>query len=497
MRRGLKVALAAVVVAAVPLAGHAASKKDSIVIGMTLEPPGLDPTTGAAAAIGEIVHYNIFEGLMKIEGSGKVVPLLADGEPQVSADALTYTFHLKKGVKFSNGEPLTAADVKFTFERDGAEKSTNKEKNVFANIAAIDTPDDTTVVLHLKAPNPNLLFNLGENTGVILEPKSADSDATQPVGTGPYTLDKWVKGASISLVKWDGFRDAAKIRIKSATFRIINDAAAQTASVLSGDVDAFPRFNNFDAVKQLQANAKLTVEIGSTEGKTIVAINNKKKPFDDVRVRRALAYAIDRNAVDKAGANGYGKPIGSHYTPTDPYYIDLTKTYPYDPAKAKALLKEAGVQTPLDITLKLPPVPYARQGGEVVAAELGKVGINAKIENVEWAQWLDNVLKPPHNYDLTIISHVEPRDLNIYANPEYYYQYDSAKYQEIYKNLSTATADADIKKWTEAAQKQLAEDAVNVYLFALPQVVVVKKGLKGFWRSSPIFANDLSAVHWD
>jgi peptide/nickel transport system substrate-binding protein len=434
---------------------------------------------------------------MKIEGDGKVVPLLSDGEPQVSADALTYTFHLKKGVKFSNGEPLTSADVKFTFERDGADKSTNKEKTVFANIASIDTPDDTTAVLHLKAPNPNLLFNLGENTGVILEPKSADTDATQPVGTGPYTLKDWTKGASITLVKRDDFRDAAKIKIKSATFRIINDAAAQTASVLSGDVDAFPRFNNFDAVKQLQANGSLTVQIGSTEGKTIVSINNKKKPFDDVRVRRALAYAIDREAVNKAAANGLGKIIGSHYTPTDPYYIDLSKTYPYDPAKAKALLKEAGVQTPLEITLRLPPPPYARLSGEVVAAELAKVGINAKIENVEWAQWISTVLNPPHNFDLTIISHVEPRDLNIYANPDYYYQYDSAKYQEIYKKLSTATADADIKKWTEAAQKQLAEDAVNVYLFALPQVEVTKKGLKGFWKNSPVFANDLSAVHWD
>ncbi|HEY1722285.1 MAG TPA: ABC transporter substrate-binding protein [Magnetospirillaceae bacterium] len=497
MVRKLNIALAAVAVAALPLAAHAAKKSDAIVIGMTLEPPGLDPTTGAAAAIGEIVHYNIFEGLMKIDGDGSVVPLLAEGKPEVAADAKTYTFHLKKGVKFSNGEALTAADVKFTFERDGAEKSTNKEKAVFANITAIDTPDDSTVVLHLKDPNPNLLFNLGENTGVILEPKSADADATKPVGTGPYTLGEWVKGSSIKLVKWDGFRDAAKIKIKTATFRIINDAAAQTAAVLSGDVDAFPRFNNFDSVKQLQADARLSVVIGSTEGKTIISTNNKKKPFDDVRVREAMAYAIDREAVNKAAVNGYGKLIGSHYTPTDPYYIDLTKMHPYDPAKAKALLKEAGVQLPLEVSLKLPPVPYARNSGEVVAAELGKVGINVKIENVEWAQWLDNVLKAPHNFDLTIISHVEPRDLNIYANPDYYFQYDSKEFQDIYKNLSTSTADADIKKWTEAAQKLLAKDAVNVYLFALPQVVVTKKGLKGFWKSSPVFANDLSAVHWD
>ncbi len=495
MVKKLNIALAAIAVAALPLAAQAAKKSDSIVIGMTLEPPGLDPTTGAAAAIGEIVHYNIFEGLTKIEGDGKIEPLLAE-KWDVGADAKTYTFHLRKGVKYSNGEAFNAADVKFSFERFGAEKSTNKEKSVFANIASIDTPDDATVVLHLKDPNPNLLFNLGENTGVILEPKSADNDATAPVGTGPYKLGEWVKGSSISLVKSDSYREPGKIKIAKATFRIINDAAAQTAAVLAGDVDAFPRFNNFDAVKQLQANAKLTVVFGSTEGKTIISTNNKKAPFDKLEVRQALAYAIDREAVNKAAVNGYGKLIGSHYTPTDPDYIDLTKTYPYNPEKAKELLKKAGVSN-LEVSLKLPPVPYARNSGEVVAAELGKVGIKVNIENVEWAQWLDTVLKAPHNFDLTIISHVEPRDLNIYANPEYYFQYDSKKFQEIYKGLSTATTDADIKKYTVEAQKQLAADAVNVYLFALPQVVVTKKGLKGFWKSSPIFANDLSQVHWD
>ena len=487
------IVLAGLAVATLPLTGQAASKKDSIIIGMTLEPtPGLDPTTAAAAAIGEVVHYNIFEGLTKIQGDGKVVPLLAE-KWEIAPDAKTYTFHLRKGVKFSNGEALTSADVKFTFERDGAEKSTNKEKTVFANILSIETPDDTTAVLHLKDPNPNLLFNLGENTGVILEPKSADAAGTQPIGTGPYKLGEWVKGASITLVKSDSYRDAAKIKITKATFRFINDVAAQVASVLSGDVDAFPRFNAFDAVKQVQGDAKLTVTIGSTEGKTIVSTNNKKPPFDNVLVRQALAYAIDRNAVNTAAANGLGKAIGSHYTPTDPYYKDLTKTYPYDPEKAKALLKQAGVTTPLEISLKLPPPPYARLGGEVVAAELAKVGINAKIENVEWAQWIDGVFTKK-NYDLTIISHVEPRDLNVYANPNYYFQYDSAKFQEIYKGLSTATNGADIKKYTEEAQKQLADDAVNVYLFALPQVVVTKKNVKGFWANSPIFANDLSEV---
>ncbi|HUC67375.1 MAG TPA: ABC transporter substrate-binding protein [Stellaceae bacterium] len=484
---------AALVFALLPAAAHAA--KDTLVLGMTLEPPGLDPTTGAAAAIGEVTQYNVYEGLTKIEENGKVTPLLAQSWT-ISPDQKTYTFKLQPGVKFQNGEPFTSADVKFTFERDDAPDSTNKEKaSVFAKIARIDTPDPLTVVLTLKEVNANLLFNLGEDTGVILEPKSAATDATHPVGTGPFAFADWVKGSSITLTKWPGYRAADKIKLDKVTFRFINDPAAQVAAVLAGDVDGFPRFGALDSLKQLQSDPRFTVAIGSTEGKTIVAINNKRKPFDDVRVRRALAYAIDRKAVIAGASNGLGVPIGSHYTPNDPGYVDLTGLYPYDPAKATALLKEAGVKTPLDVTLKLPPPPYARQGGQIVAAELAQIGINAKIENIEWAQWLDGVYKHK-NYDLTIVSHVEPRDLANYADPDFYYQYDSSKFRALMDDVNTAPDEAARLKALAAAQRQLAEDAVNVFLYVLPQVSVAKAGLHGLWHNSPIFANDLSAVYW-
>ena len=471
-----------------------ARKDGSAVLGIVLEPPGLDPTMAPAASIGEIVHYSVLEGLTKINMDGSITPLLAESW-SIDPDGKSYTFKLKKGVKFHDGEAFDAADVKFSFERAKAEGSTNKAKKaVFDNIARIDTPDPSTVIVVLNQADGNFLFRMGENTAVILDPKSAATTSTKPIGTGPFKFDSWAKGASVTLVKNDAYRSAAAVKLKKVTYRFISDNAAQVAALLAGDVDGIPRGVSAQNVKQFQSDARFSVTIGGTEGKTIVSINNKKKPFDDVRVRRALAAAIDRKAVIDGSSEGYGKPIGSHLVPSDAGYIDLTGANPYNPEKAKALLKEAGVALPLNVTLSLPPPPYARQAGEIVAAQLAKVGINAKIENVEWAQWLSGPFKG--NFDLTIISHVEPLDFDRYADPKYYWGYDSKAYNKL---LADYNSSADAKTRTKLIgdiQRQLATDAVNVYLYQLPQFAIGKKQLKGMWSSSPIFANDLAALSW-
>ncbi|HLH49155.1 MAG TPA: ABC transporter substrate-binding protein, partial [Roseiarcus sp.] len=232
-----------------------------------------------------------------------------------------------------------------------------------------------------------------------------------------------------------------------------------------------------------------------TEGKTILALNNKRKPLDELKVRQAIAYAVDRKAIIDGAQNGLGVPIGSHLTPNDPGYIDLTGEYPHDPAKSKALLKEAGVTTPLTLSLILPPPTYARDGGQIIASELAEVGIQAKIENVEWAQWLSGVYKGK-NYDMTIVSHVEPLDIGIYANPDYYYQYDNKDFQDIIAKMNAAPDLATFKKYMGEAQKKIADDCVNVFLFQLQQFNVADAKLQGTWKNAPIFANDLSAMSW-
>ncbi len=488
------VKLCALLLAAVTLSAFAQNRKDSAVLGMVLEPPGLDPTMAPAAAIGEIVHYNILEGLTKIHVDGRVTPLLAESW-SMDPDGKTYTFKLRKGVKFSDGETLDSSDVKFSFERAKDEKSTNKaKKGVFDNISSISTPDPLTVILVLNNTDGNFLFRMGENTAVILDPKSAANTATQPVGTGPYTLTDWKKGSSVTLTKWSSFRDAANIKLNKVTFRFINDPAAHVAALLAGDIDAMPRLGGVQSLKQFQADKRFTVALGSTAGKGIMTINNKKKPFDDVRVRRALMHAIDRKAFIDGVLEGLAQPIGSHMAPTDAGYVDLTGVYAYNPEKAKALLKEAGIATPLDVTLTLPPPQYARKGGEVIAAQLAKVGINAKIENVEWAQWLSGPFKG--NFDLTVINHVEPLDFMQYANAGYYWGYDSKAFRDLAaKYAAEGNAKERIKLFGDI-QKMLTADAVNAFIFNPAQVAVSKKGLKGVWASSPIFANDLSALSW-
>ena len=217
--------------------------KDSVTIGMVLEPPGLDPTSAPAAAIGEVTHYNIFEGLTKINEDFSVTPLLAE-KWTFSPDLKTLTFTLKPNVKFQDDEPFSSKDVKFSFERFAAKDSTNKDKAFFASIELIDTPDPMTVVLKFKEPSFEALFHLGMDTAVILDEKSAASEATNPVGTGPYKLASWTKGSSITLDKWDGFRDAAKIPIAAC------DLPLHLRSVGGGRGDARRRRRRVPALRQ-------------------------------------------------------------------------------------------------------------------------------------------------------------------------------------------------------------------------------------------------------
>ena len=388
--------LATGAIAAVPLTTSlgalAQGRKDAVTLAMTLEPPGLDPTAGAASAIAEIVQYNIFETLTKINPDGSVSPLLAESW-EVSPDLKTYTFKLRRGVKFQNGEPFTAAAVKFSYDRAGGEKSTNKDKRTFAGITT-QVVDDYTVVLLNKEIDPDLLFILGQATSIIVEPKSADTNANKPVGTGPYQLQAWNKGSSVVLTAWDGYRDAKAIKIKRATFRFISDPAAQVAALLAGDVDAFPRVTP-RSVPQFKTNPKFQVVVSGSRAKTILAINNGKKPLDDVRVRRAMNMAIDRKAIVQRIMDGMATPA-YQYMPDGMFgALPQAPEIKYDPEGAKKLLAEAGYPNGFEVGMNCPNDRYVNDGNicQAVAANLARVGVKVNLQAETKGTYFPKILR--------------------------------------------------------------------------------------------------------
>ena len=470
-----------------------ASARTDIIVGMQLEPPNLDPTGGAAAAIDEVVYANIFEGLTRFGSDGSINPALAKSWT-VSDDGLSYSFVLNENVKFHDGSELDGNDVLFSLDRARSEDSTNAQKALFKGISAVEVVDALTVKITLSEPNGNLPFNLAWGDAVIVAEESVGDAKTAPVGTGPFQFSNWVQGDRIEIVKNENYwGEAAKL--DKVTFKFISEPTAAFAALLAGDVDTFPVFPAPENLPIFDADPRFKVVVGSTEGETILSTNNKQAPFDNVLVRQALAHAIDRSAIIDGAMFGYGTPIGTHFAPHHPAYVDLTGDSAYDPEKAKALLAEAGLADGFETTLKLPPPSYARRGGEIIAAQLREVGIRAEISNLEWAQWLEQVFRGK-DYGLTIVSHTEPMDINIYARPDYYFQYDNPEFGALIETLD-ATSDADARtELMQQAQTIISGDYVNGYLFQLAKTGVADSRVMGLWENSPTQANDMTGVYW-
>lgn len=467
---------------------------DRLVLGLPLEPPNLDPTTGAAAAVDEIVYGNIFEGLTRITANGQAAPALAESW-DVSPDGLTWVFHLRRGVRFQDGTPFDAAVAKFSLDRITAPNSTNAQKALFEPIASVTVVDPLTLRIALRRPIAALPSLLGWGDAVMVAPGSAATNATQPVGTGPYRLTNWQKGASLTLTRNDEYWGAAP-RIGAVVFRFISDPSAAFAAMSAGDIDAFPNYPAPENVEQFRRDPRFKVMVGASEGKVILGINNRIAPFNDVRVRRAIALSIDRNELIDGAMFGFGEPIGSHFARQDAGYVDLTGRYPHDPARARALLAEAGYPNGIDVTLRLPPRPYARRSGEVLAAQLAQAGIRVKIENLEWAQWLDQVFKR-HQFDLTIVEHVEPMDYDIYGRKDYYFGYDSAAFDALLARLNAAPDEATRLAVLGDIQRRIADDSVNGFLFQSSRIGIWKANLNGLWVNAPIAANVVSGAYFE
>lgn len=475
------------------LAGMAQAKTN-IVVGQQLEPPHLDPTSAAAGAIDQVLYANVFEGLTRFGPDGSVNPGLAQSW-KISEDGLTYTFFLQPDVVFHDGTALDAGDVKFTLDRARDETSQNAQKALFEGIDTVEVFDDLTVVVTLSAPNGNFLFNLAWGDAVIVAPESIGEIKQMPVGTGAFEFDDWVQGDQITLLRNDDYW-GTPAQLTQVTFKFIDDPTAAFAAVMAGDVDVFGGYPAPENLPQFEADPRFQVLVGSTEGETILSINNQMAPLDNVLVRQAIAHAIDRQAIIDGAMFGLGTPIGTHFAPHNPDYVDLTGGSAYDPEKARALLAEAGLADGFSTTLKLPPPSYARRGGEIIQAQLRDVGIEVEISNLEWSQWLEEVFKGK-TYGLTIVSHTEPFDIGIYARPDYYFQYDSAAFQALNTALTAETDPAARSDLLRQMQEMIAADYVNGYLFQLATPTVAHAKIRGLWKDAPTQATDLTGVYWD
>jgi ABC-type dipeptide/oligopeptide/nickel transport system permease component/ABC-type transport system substrate-binding protein len=476
MRAWILAAATLLAVGSAPASTAGPAHGGRIVVGMQLEPPVLDPTASPASAISEALYGNVYEGLVQFAPDGSPAPSLASSW-DVSDDGRSYLFHLRAGVRFHDGTPFDASAAKFSLDRALAPGSVNPQRARIAKIRAVEVVDPLELRVLLTRRSAGLLESLAWGAFVMVSPRSAADDAVHPVGTGPFAFAEWRRGDSLRLERNPGYR-GRPASLDEVTFKFIADPTAAYAALMAGDVDVFANYPAPESFAQFTADPRFRTLAASSEMETVLALNERIAPLGNLLVRRAISHALDRRAIIDGAMFGHGTPIGSHFPPRNPAYVDLTGRYPYDPARARALLAEAGYPHGLSLSLKLPPPSYARRSGEIVAAELAEVGIRVRIENLEWAQWLDQVFTR-HDFDMSIVGHAEPMDYDIYARDGYYFGYSSPEFKALIAELDDSFDPARRRRLLGEIQRKIAEDAVNGFLFQHPRLDVWNARIHG------------------
>ncbi|MGZ0711605.1 ABC transporter substrate-binding protein (plasmid) [Coraliomargarita sp. W4R53] len=481
MRKPLLVA-SALAVSALALAGcstsgdsteaEATSDDATIFVGSLYEPQNLSNTQGGGQGVTEALNGNVYEGLYKLTDGGEVEPLLADNV-EVSDDGLTYTVTLRDDVTFHSGTPLTSADVKASVEAVIAEDSKSARKSSFGPISEIATPDDQTVVFTLSERSISFLYNL---TYVWVVGPDASVDAAD--GTGPYTLDEWRQGSTLTLERSDEYwgDPAANAEV---VFTYFTDATAENNALLTGEVDIVTSIQSPDALAQFEDNSDFTVSEGTSTTKELLAFNDKVAPFDDALVRKAVYSAVDTEQLLSAVWGDYGTLIGSMVPPTDPWYVDLTDVNPYDPELSRALLAEAGYEDGFTFTLDTPNYDPHPVVAEFLQSQLAEVGITVDINTISADEWYTKIFQE-RDFDATLQEHVNDRDVVWYGNPDFYWGYDNADVQQwVSEAEQSETVEAQTELLMEV-NRQIAEDAASVWLYLYPQIVVADSDLSGY-----------------
>ncbi|MFZ0215830.1 MAG: ABC transporter substrate-binding protein [Candidatus Dormiibacterota bacterium] len=473
------------------------TSKQKISLGIQQEPTSTDIVGDANASIGALLRDNVFEGLVRIDADGNVVPQLASSW-DVSSDGTQYTFRLRPNAKWHDGSAFTAQDVKYSWQRamDPSATPPNPYPEYWAPVQSIDVVDPTTVKVTLKQYSFNFLFHMTAAAASIVSQAAIGSIASRPVGTGPYKFGAWNRGSDLTLVRNDAYW-GPKAKLRQVDFKFITDPNAMNNALTAGDIDVISQVNGPEQLTSFSSESQFKVLKGAPYGKLIVTMNNTSPVLKDVRVRQAISAVIDRAAWVKGVYSGYGVPIGSHAAPNkgEPYYIDLTSMNPHDPQKAKQLLSAAG-QPNLSVRLAvLTDHTYASRGAQILISALKDVGVTAQVQDVQFAQWLAQVFGGPQDFDLTIIDHVEERDIFNYGNPKYYWHYDNPQVTSWLTQADATVAESERNGIYAKVQRQLATDAANGFVMSLNALAVASSSVKGYaipGVSPSIFLRDVT-----
>lgn len=456
----------------------------------------LDPHQTVAAGTREVL-FNIFEGLVKPNSDGEMIPAVAE-KYTLSEDGTTYTFTLREGVKFHNGQTVTAEDVVYSINRCAAVPEGQEKPLVaaFSAVKSVEALDEKTVAVTIAQRDLEFISYM---TAAII-PADYENQDTAPVGTGPF---KFVSRTPQQDFVMERFEDywGAPAWLDKVTYKICENADALVMNLNGGSIDLCAHLTSAQAS---QLNQNFQVLEGTMNLVQAIYLNNQAKPFDNQLVRQALCYAIDRQGIMDMVADGHGTAVGSSIYPAFAKYFlpELVDKYPHDVAKAKELLAQAGYPDGFDMTISVPNNYQPHMDtAEVVAEQLREAGINVTIQPVEWSTWLDTIYNG-RQFQATLVG-VDAANMTARAMLERFtsdygknfINYNNPAYDALFQKAINAQDEAEQTDLYKQMETMLADTAANVYIQDLCDLVAMRQDLGGL-KFYPIYVLDLSTVYF-
>ena len=479
-------------------AGGKAGDSSKIVVGIPQDlEDSLDPHKAVAAGTREVL-FNVFEGLLKPDENGELIPAVAEGYT-VSDDGLVYTFTLRNGVKFHNGNKVTAEDVKYSIEKSAGMTGEESLISAFSNIKEVNITDKDTVEIVLKENDVDFPAYISSINAAIIPEDNVMSD-TAPIGTGPYKYVSRSPQENIIMTKFDDYWGEAA-HIRDVEFKVVASNDAMLLALKGGTVDMCVRVS---AAQAGQLTNSFVINEGSMNLVQALYLNNAVEPFNDVRVRQALCYATDKNEIIDIAFEGKGSPLGSSMFPAFGKYFmpELTDTYTTDISKAKELLAQAGYPDGFEMTITVPSnyQPHV-DTAQVLVEEFKKIGVKASIQQVEWNTWLSDVYTN-RKYESTVIG-VDATCMTANAMLDRFYSsaennftnYSNPEYDKLYEESLTTVDDDKRTELYKQMETILAQDAANVYIQDMAQLVPINSAIDGY-VFYPLYVQDIARLYY-